>query len=55
MHKSTVPLVPLLLILFFVSGCELIGGILEFGFWTGVVVVGLVVLVIWGISRAVRR
>lgn len=55
MHKSTAPVIPLLLILLFIPGCELIGNLLKFGFWTGVVVVGFVVLVIWGITRAFRR
>lgn len=55
MHRSTIHLVPIVLILLFIPGCELIGDLLKFGFWTGVVVVGFFVLVVWGITRAFRR
>jgi hypothetical protein len=37
------------------SGCELVGDILEFGFWTAIIIIVLVVLVIVGIIRALRR
>ena len=35
------------------SGCELIGDILAFGFWTGVIVVVIVVAIIWAIVRRI--
>lgn len=37
------------------SGCELVGDILEFGFWTGIIVLVVIVLIILGIVRALRR
>ena len=44
----------LLLVVVAVSGCELAGDILEFGFWTGVVIVVVVVAIIWAIARAMK-
>jgi uncharacterized membrane protein len=37
------------------SGCELVGDILEFGFWAGVIIVVVIILIIVGIFRALRR
>lgn len=37
------------------SACELVGDILEFGFWVLVIVVALIVLVIWLIARRFGR
>ncbi len=37
------------------SGCDLVGDILEFGFWTGIIVLVVVVLIILGIVKALRR
>ena len=39
----------------FVSGCDFVGDVLEFGFWTGVILVGIIVLIIWAVARAFRR
>ena len=39
----------------FLSGCDLAGDVLEFGFWTGVIVVAIIVAVIWFAVRAFRR
>ena len=36
------------------SGCELVGDILEFGFWVGIVIVVLVVAIIAWIVRKLR-
>jgi hypothetical protein len=33
------------------AACELVGGILQVGIWAGVIMVLLVLLVIWGITR----
>ena len=49
------PLAALLAATLTLAGCDLVGDILEFGFWSGVVVVGLVALVIWFGLRAFRR
>ncbi|HEX6941095.1 MAG TPA: hypothetical protein VF158_16880 [Longimicrobiales bacterium] len=35
--------------------CEVVRGIFEVGFWAGIIVILLVVLVIWLIVRMVRR
>lgn len=49
------PIVPVVAILLLLPGCDFIGDVLEFGFWTGVIVVGLVVLVIWLVAKAFRK
>lgn len=41
-------LLPLLL---FLAGCDLVGDIFEFGFWTAVVLIVIVGLIIWAITR----
>ena len=52
--KRILTLLPLLLLTLSTSGCDLIGDILEFGFWVAVILVLLIVLVIWWIARLVR-
>lgn len=37
------------------SGCDLVGDVLEFGFWAGVIVVALIALGIWFAVRAFSR
>ncbi|MGH7481611.1 MAG: hypothetical protein ACRELV_05605 [Longimicrobiales bacterium] len=37
------------------GACDLVGDILEFGFWVLVIVVGLIVLVVWLIARRFSR
>ena len=37
------------------AGCDLIGDVLEFGFWTLLILIGLIVLAGWGIKRALGR
>ena len=37
------------------AGCELVGDVLEFGFWVGLVVVGVIALAMWSVGRAVKR
>lgn len=53
--KSRLSLAALLTAALTLSGCDLAGDILEFGFWTGVIIVGLIALVIWFALRAFRR
>lgn len=37
-----------------VGGCDLVGDILEFGFWMIIILILVVVLLIWGLMRALR-
>lgn len=37
------------------GGCDLIGDILEFGFWLALIVIVLVIVVIWLLIRMIRR
>ena len=37
------------------TGCELIGDLLEFGFWVIIVFIGLIVLIGWLLKRAFGR
>lgn len=43
---------PILAVTLFMAGCDLIGDVLEFGFWAILIIIGLVVLVIWLIARS---
>lgn len=55
MKKSTIYLLPLLLLVFSLSSCEAIGGIFKAGMWTGIiVVVAVIILIIWLIGRGRR-
>ncbi len=37
------------------GACDLVGDILEFGFWMIIILLALVVLLGWGLVRALRR
>ncbi len=37
------------------SGCDLVGDVLEFGFWTGIIVFVIIGLIIYGIFKALKR
>ena len=37
------------------TGCELVGDLLEFGFWVILIFIGLIVLVGWLLKRAFSR
>ncbi len=37
------------------SGCDFLGGVVEFGFWTGVLFVAVLVLLVGFAVRAFRR
>lgn len=43
-----------LLLLLGIGGCELVEGIFKVGLWAGVIIVLLVVILIWLISRLFR-
>lgn len=36
------------------SACELVGDILEIGFWAGIIVVALIIGLLWGLVRMLR-
>lgn len=55
MQRSASAILPLLILLLFVSGCDFLGDVLEFGFWSGVIIFGLVVGIIWAITKVFRR
>ena len=46
---------PLLAITLLLGGCDLVGDILEFGFWTGVIVLLLIVALVWWAARKLGR
>jgi hypothetical protein len=48
-------LLPLLLLTLGLGGCELVGAIFRAGFWTAIILVVLVVLVVGWIARAAGR
>ena len=37
------------------TSCEVVGGLIEFGFWIGIILVVLVVVIILWIARKLRR
>ena len=41
--RSIVTLLPVLLLAVIVSGCSVVGGIFKAGFWTGIILVALIV------------
>lgn len=43
-------ILPLLALTLTVAGCDLVAGILEFGFWTGVIFLLLIIAVIWWVA-----
>ena len=45
----------LLLLLFTMSGCELVGDIFEAGMWTALIVIVLIIILIAWIFRKLRR
>ena len=54
MKSRTLLLLPLLLIAVTTPGCDLLGDVIEFGFWVGVIVIGIIVLLIYMIFRWLR-
>lgn len=44
---------PLLLLSATLAGCDLVGDVLEFGFWAIVIIALLIVLVIWWIAKRI--
>ena len=50
---ATALLLPLIAVT--VSGCDLMGDMIEFGFWLAIIVIGLVAFLIFMIVRWVKR
>jgi hypothetical protein len=48
------PTLLVLLLTLTASGCDLVGDVLEFGFWLIVILIAIIVLLGWGIARMVR-
>jgi hypothetical protein len=48
-------LLPLLLLTLGLSGCDLVGAVFKAGFWTAVVLVVLIVLLVGWVARAAGR
>lgn len=46
---------PLLALSLLVSGCELVGDLLEFGFWAVVIIALVIVALILWVARKLRR
>lgn len=53
MQRTTIALLVLIASLS-LAGCELVMDIAKVGFWAGVIVVLLIVIVIWAIVRMIR-
>jgi fructose-specific phosphotransferase system IIC component len=52
MFRNSLPAVVSVLVLLFVSGCVSVGGVFQSGFWVGIVLAVIaVVLVIWLVSK----
>lgn len=55
MTQRTPIMITLLALVLVLSGCDLLEGILKIGFWSGVIVVVLIVGVIWLVARMFTR
>jgi hypothetical protein len=54
MKRNSVIYGSLLMALTFLSSCEVIGGIFKAGIWVGVIVVAVIALILWLVSRGRR-
>lgn len=51
-HARATRILSLLLVSLALAGCDLVGDILEFGFWAIVIVVAVIIaLIVWGTRR----
>lgn len=55
MKKDTALLLPLVAFMFLLSGCQLLEGVLKLGFWSGAILVVILIGVIWLVARAFQR
>ena len=46
---------PLIAMTLLLGGCDLVGDILEFGFWAAVIIVLLIVALVWWAARRIGR
>jgi len=44
-----------LLLTLTLSSCDLVGDVLEFGFWTALIIIGVLILIVYFILRMFRR
>ena len=40
---------------FTLSGCDFVGDVLEFGFWTAIIIIAVIVLIVYFIARLFRK
>lgn len=55
MKKNSGILLAALFLITALSGCEVIGDLIEFGIWVGILIVVAVVALIWWIIRKFRK
>ncbi|MFD2515957.1 hypothetical protein ACFSRY_18945 [Pontibacter locisalis] len=44
-----------ILFAFTLSGCDLVGDVLEFGFWTAIIIIAVIVLIVYFIARLFKK
>ena len=49
------PVLPLIAMTLLLGGCDLVGDILEFGFWAAVIIVVVIVALVWWVARRIGR
>lgn len=54
MNRSTLLYPVMALLMLSLTGCDIIEGIFKAGFWAAVILIGLILLVVWGIARMFR-
>lgn len=54
LHRKWLYSLVFLLLTFTMSGCDLIGDVLEFGFWTAIIIIVILVLIVYFILRMFR-
>lgn len=55
LNRRSTFVVPLLALTVLLSGCDLVKGILKFGFWSGVIIVLVIIAIIWFVARLFGR
>lgn len=55
MLRNTGYLLVFLIAILFLTGCELIGGVIEFTLWTVIIILAIIIAVIWLLVKAFRR
>ena len=52
--KRLVPTALILILTLSIGGCDLVGDILEFGFWMLVILIVVIALLVWALARLLR-